>query len=112
MAKPQATADLTKPRYTGVITYPDMPFPDIKRGVILVLGTSPNAKVTILSFEGDARRGTQLDVLRKATVEGTKNQIKIHGESARALHELGLKDDFTVDITVDLSKPCPDCGYA
>ncbi len=109
------TQELTRPRYTGQISYgTDMPELAVKRGVILILGASPNAKVTILSFDGADdrnRRGEQIDVLRKCTVTGEDNKVFIHGESARALHEMHL-DDIVVDITVDLTKPCKDCGYA
>lgn len=107
------TFEQLKPRYTGVITYDDtMPGNmEIERGVVLILGTSPNAKVTVLSFDGDSRRGTQMDILRKCTVSGDGNTLTIIGESARALHEFKLTD-ITVEITVDLAKPCADCGYS
>lgn len=105
------TTELTKPRYSGVITYDDtMPGNmEIERGVVLINGTSPNAKVTILSFDGDSRRGTQMDILRKCTVSGDRKKMTIIGESARALHEFKLKD-IVVEINVDLAKPCAGCG--
>lgn len=113
MAKPkETTLEITKPRYTGYIKWADdMPALDIERGVVTILGASPNAKVTILSFDGDSRRANQVDIMRNCTVTLVDRTLNIHGESARAIHEFKLRDNV-VDVTVDLSKPCADCGYS
>jgi hypothetical protein len=111
MAKPATTVAIHKPRHTGSIRYPGLVFETIKKGVVLVNGSSPNAKVSVLSFDG-GKKGVTTDVLQHCTITEDKGKLVISGQSARAINELKLRNgDDIVQIEVTL-KHCADCGYA
>lgn len=102
-----------KPRHTGSISFPDLPDgQDIDKGVVLVNGSSPNAKVTILTFDGDRKAGHQVDILRRCTITNDGKTLVIKGQSARAIQEFKLKPpDDEIEVRVRI-KACADCGYA
>jgi hypothetical protein len=110
-------AVLTKPRYTGSITFgPGYPIPKMDRAVINLRGSANRAQVTILDFEGvkPSERGNQYDVLKDCKIEqDNPDELVITGLSARMIHEMKLRPvDATISFTLKLNGRCADCGYA
>lgn len=104
-----ATTQLLKPRYSGSIEYgDDMMFASIDRGVVIINGASPNAKVSVYSFEAGRKAGVQVDAFVKATIDVGERELRISGVSARASRE--FHEDLTIEIKVALNNKCADCG--
>ena len=104
---------LTKPRYSGQITFPDSgpegPTPT-PRGVALISGVSPNASVTLLNLEVDDKsRPQQLDVMQKVKIEQSGDRLTFIGQSLHAANVLKLRGGDQIRKAVIDTKRCKDC---
>lgn len=98
----------SKPRYTGSITYAKNEQPPVARGAILIAGSSPHAKVTVLDFDG-GKTGQQIDVLRDVKIEEDEKsgRLTLQGQSLFAIRHVDASDG-NVTLRVDV-KRCKDC---
>jgi len=108
-----AATILQKPRYNGSISYAknkELMYPNIERGVVLIIGKSPKSKVTILSFDSGSRRGEQVDVMQNVTVTEEKGKLRLNGESLRVSQEFKGTIPTVVEIVLTLNDKCRECG--
>jgi len=101
---------LTKPRYSGSITFSDNEQPPVRRGAVLVSGASPHAKVSVIEFDSDDN-GQQIDVLRdvKITEDDKSGRLTLTGQSLHAIKQGKRKGlDAVITLRVDV-KGCKDC---